>query len=186
MIGCGLGLEVFSEKIFQGCGEPEVLVMRYSGEVVVQELHVIHDNDREFPVCKIRGVMVRSVQGACRRVRIDPGRLRQGKEILQKESTMLEFSSDLVRVLGRDVRIRILYLLLRMGELCPCDLGDILGMSVQAVSDHLTRLRDRGVVRTRREGTTIYYSLRPEWLGVLRAFFRMAKQSLQKLQIAQP
>ncbi len=131
-------------------------------------------------------VMAGVLPRACRRARVEWGRIRRGKAILQKDSGMLAFSSELVRVLGRDVRIRILYLLLRMGELCPCDLSDMLGMSVQAVSDHLTRLRDRGVVSTRREGTIIYYSLKPEWEGVLRAFFRMAKQSSQKLQIAQP
>jgi DNA-binding transcriptional ArsR family regulator len=44
-------------------------------------------------------------------------------------------------------------------ELCVCDVAHILGMSVQAVSHHLRLLRALRLVRSRREGKLVFYSL---------------------------
>ncbi|MCC6348786.1 MAG: helix-turn-helix transcriptional regulator [Candidatus Eisenbacteria bacterium] len=56
-------------------------------------------------------------------------------------------------------RLDILYLLTRESELCVCDLADILGATVSAVSHQLRILRQHGQVRSRRDGQTIFYSL---------------------------
>jgi len=73
---------------------------------------------------------------------------------------------------GNEVRLKILFLLEEEGELCPCDLADILGMSVPAVSQHLRKLKDGGVVVTRRDGQTIFYSLKSENLNLLKPLFK--------------
>lgn len=81
---------------------------------------------------------------------------------------------DLARVLelsGNEVRLKILYLLEEEGKLCPCDLSDILGMSVPAVSQHLRKLKDGNVIQSRRVGQTIFYSLTDGHLKILRPFF---------------
>lgn len=72
---------------------------------------------------------------------------------------------------GNEVRLKILYLLEEEGELCPCDLSDILGMSIPAVSQHLRKLKDANVVQTRKEGQTIFYSLKGEHLSIIRPLF---------------
>ncbi len=66
---------------------------------------------------------------------------------------------NLLALAGNEVRLKILFLLDEEEELCPCDLSDILGMSIPAVSQHLRKLKDGGVVATRRVGQTIFYSL---------------------------
>ena len=65
------------------------------------------------------------------------------------------------KVLGDSTRLRILHALLA-GELCVCDLSETLGMSVSAVSHQLAVLKTARLVRHRREGKIVYYSLSDE------------------------
>ena len=65
------------------------------------------------------------------------------------------------KVLGDSTRLRILHALLA-GELCVCDLGETLGMSVSAVSHQLAVLKSARLVSHRREGKIVYYSLSDE------------------------
>ena len=66
--------------------------------------------------------------------------------------------SEVFRVFGDSTRIRILYALLE-GELCVCDIADLLTMTQSAVSHQLRILRDAKLVRFRREGKSIFYAL---------------------------
>ncbi|NPV69398.1 MAG: winged helix-turn-helix transcriptional regulator [Firmicutes bacterium] len=65
---------------------------------------------------------------------------------------------DLFKSLADETRARIAFALSRE-ELCVCDIATLLGMSVPAVSYHLRLLRAARVVRYRREGKQVYYSL---------------------------
>jgi len=71
----------------------------------------------------------------------------------------LEDLAVFLGLLGSSTRLKLIYLLGELKELCVCDMADILGVSVSAVSQHLAKLRAYGVVKTRREKQTIYYSL---------------------------
>ena len=62
------------------------------------------------------------------------------------------------KVFADGSRTRILYALVGQ-ELCVCHMAELLGMSVSAVSHQLRILRDANLVRTRREGKTVFYSL---------------------------
>ncbi|WP_165859249.1 ArsR/SmtB family transcription factor [Desulfofundulus salinus] len=66
--------------------------------------------------------------------------------------------SELFKVLGDETRTKILYLL-SYRELCVCDLAEILEMSLPAVSHHLRLLKAMRLVKYRREGKMVYYSL---------------------------
>lgn len=80
--------------------------------------------------------------------------------------------SGLLALAGNEVRLKIMFLLEEENELCPCDLSDILGMSVPAISQHLRKLKDGNVIEARREGQTIFYSLKQEQLALLRPIFK--------------
>lgn len=67
-------------------------------------------------------------------------------------------AARLLKALANERRLSILCLLGR-GEIRVGDLADAVGLSQSALSQHLARLRAEGLVRTRRDGLTIFYRL---------------------------
>ncbi len=66
--------------------------------------------------------------------------------------------ADLFAVLADPTRAQVVHLLLEQ-DLCSCDLAAILGMSAPRISQHLRVLRAAHIVKTRREGKFVIYSL---------------------------
>ena len=71
----------------------------------------------------------------------------------------IEEAAELMNLAGNSTRLKLLYLLENMKELCVCDLAEMLGVSVSAVSQHLAKLKAYGLVAPRRDAQTIYYRL---------------------------
>lgn len=81
-------------------------------------------------------------------------------EVLEKmppEETLYDLA-ELFKVFGDTTRIRILYALFE-AELCVCDLAKLLGMTQSAISHQLRVLKGAHLVKPRREGKTVFYSL---------------------------
>ena len=70
-------------------------------------------------------------------------------------------ASPKLKALGHPVRLGIALRLAAEGGTCACDFAEIFRISQPAVSQHLKVLREAGLVKTRRDGTQIYYSLDP-------------------------
>ena len=66
--------------------------------------------------------------------------------------------AELFKVFGDSTRIRILYVLFEE-ELCVCDIAQTLNMSQSAISHQLRILKQSGLVKNRREGKQVFYSL---------------------------
>ena len=66
--------------------------------------------------------------------------------------------AELFKVFGDSTRIRILYVLFEK-EVCVCDLAQTLNMTQSAVSHQLKILKQSKLVKARREGKSIFYSL---------------------------
>jgi DNA-binding transcriptional ArsR family regulator len=98
----------------------------------------------------------------CIRIFADKVQIDNCKKIIQKNEKAFSQLSALLALAGNDVRLKILYLLLEEKALCPCDLADILGMSIPAISQHLRKLKDGNMIEGRREGQTIFYSLKDD------------------------
>lgn len=62
------------------------------------------------------------------------------------------------KLLGEPSRLKIA-MALRGGEMCVCDLAALLGISESAVSHQIRRLKDLALVKSRRDGQILYYSL---------------------------
>ncbi|HEC63003.1 MAG TPA: transcriptional regulator [Candidatus Acetothermia bacterium] len=88
---------------------------------------------------------------------------RQARKLLagMPAEELVERLAETFRVLADPTRVRILYLL-SQAELCVHDLAQLLEVSQPAASHHLRILRMQGLVRTRREGKSIYYALDDE------------------------
>ena len=84
---------------------------------------------------------------------------------LPEDDTLLDVS-ELFKVLGDSTRCKILFVLLAC-EMCVCDLSQLLGMSVSAISHQLRILRQARLVRYRREGKTVFYALADEHVRTL-------------------
>lgn len=74
--------------------------------------------------------------------------------------------AELFKVLGDPGRLRILNAL-AVAELCVCDLASALDMSQSAVSHQLAILRGARLVRSRREGKSVFYTLDDEHVGAI-------------------
>ena len=73
------------------------------------------------------------------------------------EETLYDLA-ELYKVFGDTTRIKILYALFE-AELCVCDIAQLLGMSQSAISHQLRVLKQSRLVKFRREGKTVFYSL---------------------------
>jgi len=109
---------------------------------------------------------------SCIRIFADKVQIDNCRETLQANKKAFEQLSGLLALAGNEVRLKILFLLEEENELCPCDLSDILGMSIPAVSQHIRKLKDGNMIERRKEGQTIFYSLKAEQLDLLRPFFK--------------
>lgn len=66
--------------------------------------------------------------------------------------------AELFKLFGDSTRIKILYVLFA-SEMCVCDIAQLLGMSQSAISHQLRALKQAKLVRYRREGKQVFYSL---------------------------
>ena len=88
---------------------------------------------------------------------LDPVRVRQlARGLMRQESAVA--LAEAFHLLGDLTRVRILDALSK-GELCVCDLANLLGLSASAVSHQLRLLRSVRLVRPRRSGRMVYYAL---------------------------
>lgn len=69
--------------------------------------------------------------------------------------------AELFKVFGDSTRIRILYVLFE-AEVCVCDLASALNMNQSAISHQLKILKQNKLVKARREGKSVFYSLADE------------------------
>ncbi|RYM06083.1 ArsR family transcriptional regulator [Sporolactobacillus sp. THM7-7] len=84
---------------------------------------------------------------------------RVGKVI--SNETSVDDVADLFKVLGDRTRIRLLRALYE-SEMCVCDLAYLLGMTQSAISHQLRVLKQARLVKNRRDGKVVYYSLADE------------------------
>ena len=79
------------------------------------------------------------------------------KKSMADDETVADIS-DFFRIFGDSTRIKILWALDK-SELCVCDIAALISMTKSAVSHQLKVLRDARLVKSRREGKVIFYSL---------------------------
>ena len=91
--------------------------------------------------------------------------MAQVQSTLPDEDTLFSLA-ELFKVFGDSTRIRILYVLFE-AEVCVCDLAKLLGMTQSAVSHQLRILKQAHLVKSRRDGKTIFYSLADDHVRTL-------------------
>lgn len=93
----------------------------------------------------------------CAYIHVHEEIVKQVNEEIPDEEKLYDLA-DFFKVFADSTRIKILYVLL-CSEMCVCDLAQILNMTQSAISHQLRILKQMDLVRNRREGKTIFYSL---------------------------
>jgi ArsR family transcriptional regulator, lead/cadmium/zinc/bismuth-responsive transcriptional repressor len=98
---------------------------------------------------------------SCIREEKNQYKIDQYENLLKNNAADFNQLSKIVGLIGNEVRFKLLWLI-NDNRFCVCDLADILQMSVPAISQHLRKLKDIGIVETYRDKQTIFYSISPE------------------------
>lgn len=105
--------------------------------------------------------------GACAVQAVDPERVAFARRRLLADEAYVDLA-ETFRALADSTRAKIVHALVDQA-LCVCDLAQVVGVSEQAVSQHLRLLRALRIVRGRRDGKMVYYSLEDEHVRALLA-----------------
>lgn len=93
----------------------------------------------------------------CEVVCVDEPKVTRIQRDLQEED--FDGTAQLFKALADPTRLKIAYALFQEGELCVCDLAEIISSSIATASHHLRLLKNMGLAKIRKEGKLVYYSL---------------------------
>lgn len=102
----------------------------------------------------------------------DQSKVKRVKEKLQGSAGL----ADIFKALADDTRIKIAYALALEGELCVCDIANIIESSVANASHHLRVLRQMGLAKYEKRGKMVFYSLDDDHV------FTLINQAFEHLQ----
>ncbi len=111
------------------------------------------------------------MSNSCIRLEADVVQINRCQKLLEDKSGTIDSMTTVLNLAGNTVRFNILFLLKHEERLCVCDLSDILGISISAVSQHLRKLKDRQLIYSVKQGQTIFYSNNESHTEMLNAFF---------------
>lgn len=117
---------------------------------------------------------------SCIRVLADVNQINQCKEDVKRINGAVKRISKALSLAGNEVRLKILFLLYKEREMCPCDLSDVLEMKVPAISQHLRKLKDADLIIDKKIGQTIFYSILEEEAEIIIPFLKKLKIFNQK------
>ena len=96
----------------------------------------------------------------CTETIIDEDKVRQAEQVLL-DGLAATHLADIFKALADPTRVRIISILLHT-DLCVCDLAATLGMTQSAISHQLSLMRSMRLVKSRKEGRMVYYTLDDE------------------------
>ena len=96
----------------------------------------------------------------CEYMHVHEAIVNQVNQNMPDEEVLYDLA-ELFKIFGDSTRIKILYVLLE-AEMCVCDIAQLLNMNQSAISHQLRVLRSSKLVKFRRDGKTLYYSLADE------------------------
>lgn len=101
--------------------------------------------------------MMDNCEDRCEELRVNPDNIIKAKEHVIEEDLVFRLS-EVFKVLGDPTRIRIIYVLSRQ-TMCVCDIAEVLDMTQSAISHQLRALRTMKLVKFKKEGKSVIYSL---------------------------
>ena len=124
------------------------------------------------------------MSNTCIRVLADRVQIKDCKDTLNRLDEDLSLTTQIFNLSGNAARLKILFLLHKEGEMCPCDLSDILDISVGGISQHLRKLKDGKLIRDKKVGQTVFYSLINENIEILKPVLETLSKQNQKTTVS--
>jgi DNA-binding transcriptional ArsR family regulator len=104
--------------------------------------------------------------------------INRGIEKLEEISNEISQASQIMNLAGNDTRLKILYLVMTEDKICVCDLSDILGISISAISQQLRKLKESNLLRSEKIGQTIYYHINSDSIEIINHIFILLNKSM--------
>lgn len=86
-------------------------------------------------------------------------------------------TSTLLKIVSEESRLKLLCIL-RRGEHCVCEIREHITLSQSLISHHLKDLKDGGIIKDKKQGLYVYYSLTPEGKRITDLVFQISKGRL--------
>lgn len=99
----------------------------------------------------------------CQECHVHHDLLKKSAGLMPDDEKLFDLA-EIFKVFGDSTRIRIMYAL-QAGEMCVCDISELLGMNQSAISHQLRLLKTHRLVRSRRDGKSVFYALDDEHVG---------------------
>ncbi len=108
-------------------------------------------------ICSVDGGSVSNVKDTCQVEFVHSDNVNQVNSMMESDDNLFELA-ELFKAFGDSTRVRILHAL-TFSELCVCDLAQLLNMSSSAISHQLRVLRGQKIVKYRKDGKNVIYTL---------------------------
>lgn len=120
--------------------------------------HIVkHMNNYSYVFINLGGIKMREKLNTCDCKEIHEDIVNEVKGGMPEEEMLYDLA-ELFKVFGDTTRVKILYALFA-NEMCVCDIANLLGMTHSAISHQLRVLKQARLVKFRKEGKVVYYSL---------------------------
>ncbi len=89
--------------------------------------------------------------------------------------------ADFFKIMGDSTRCKLLFALLQ-NEMCVCDLANVLSMTKSSISHQLSKMKEVGLVKSRKSGKTVYYSLDDDHISEI---FEVGLEHIEHKQVTE-
>ncbi|MCH8904893.1 MAG: winged helix-turn-helix transcriptional regulator [Bacteroidetes bacterium] len=96
----------------------------------------------------------------------------------------MEELTDIFCLSGSMTRFKILYILMKEEKVCVNSFCEIFDISSPAISQHLRKLKDFGLIKSRKSGQYVIYSINEKYLHILSEVFKLYENTKAELVIA--
>ena len=104
--------------------------------------------------------------------------INQSISVLNDISGKISMTAKILNWIGNKTRLKILYLIKKEKEICVCDMSDILGISISAISQQLKKLKEAHLLTSKKKAQMTYYHIHPLSQKVIDHVFEIFKKEL--------
>ena len=121
-------------------------------------------------------------KNSCIRVFADVNQINNCKKIISKNENKFKTLSNALGLAGNEVRLKIIFLLQQENKMCPCDISDVLEMTVPAISQHLKKLREGGIIEDNKVAQTVFYSLSKNYENIISPLLNLMQLPIKEVK----